>query len=96
MINIINQLFEIEKKAKDQNISIFERNFDRLNTEISDLGYMVENPLGKKYDARDTSIEANVAGSSPNPTIVKVLKPIIFHKEGEQIILVQKGIVIAE
>lgn len=96
MITIINQLFEIEKKANDNSISLFERNFDRIRTEIEDMGYIVNNPLGKKYDERDTSIEASLVGNSSSPTIVKVLKPIIFVKEGDQVSLVQKGIVIVE
>lgn len=96
MITIINQFFEIEKKATDNNLSLFERNFDRIRTEIEDKGYIVNNPLGKKYDERDTSIEASLVGNSLSPTIVKVLKPIIFFKEGDQVTLIQKGIVIVE
>ncbi|MDI9309339.1 MAG: hypothetical protein QM535_03895 [Limnohabitans sp.] len=96
MIIIINQLFEIEKKAKDNDLSLFDRNFDRIHSEIEEMGYIINNPLGKKYDERDTSIEASLVGNSTSLTITKVLRPIIFFKEGDQITLVQKGIVIAE
>ncbi|MBB4805199.1 hypothetical protein HNP38_000471 [Chryseobacterium defluvii] len=96
MLNIINQIFEIEKKSKDQNLSIFERNFERIHHELEDLGYTINNPIGKIYDSRDTSLEVNLVGNSSRPVITKVLKPAIFQKDGGEMILLQKGIVIAE
>ncbi|HCR74896.1 MAG TPA: hypothetical protein DIW37_00515 [Chryseobacterium sp.] len=96
MLNIINQLFEIEKKSNDQNLSIFERNFERINHELEEMGYVINNPVGEIYDSRDTSIEANIVGNSLKPFITKVLKPVIFQKDGNELILLQKGIVIAE
>lgn len=96
MLNIINQIFEIEKKSKDQEISIFERNFERIHHELEELGYSVSNPIGKIYDSRDTSLEANLVGNSSKPVITKVLKPAIFQKDGNSTVLLQKGIVIAE
>ncbi|MCI3936612.1 hypothetical protein MQX03_05345 [Chryseobacterium aahli] len=96
MLNIINQIFEIEKKSKDQDISIFERNFERIHHELEELGYSVNNPIGKLYDSRDTSLEANLVGNSSKPIITKVLKPAIFQNDGSGNILLQKGIVIAE
>lgn len=96
MLQIINQIFEIEKKSNDQSISIFERNFERIHHELQEMGYTVSNPLGKYYDTRDTSVEANIVGNSPNPIITKVLKPAIFQNDGTGMVLLQKGIVIAE
>lgn len=96
MLTIINQLFEIEKKAKDQQLLLFERNFERIQNELEDLGYLISNPIGKKYDPRDTSIEVNIIGNSSEPKITKVLKPAVFQKDGSEVILIQKGIVIAE
>ncbi len=96
MLNIINQLFEIEKKSSDQNLTIFQRNFERINHELEEMGFIISNPIGKIYDSRDTSIEANIVGNSSEPLIIKVLKPVIFQKDGDELILRQKGIVIAE
>lgn len=96
MINIINQIFEIEKKSKEQHLEIFERNFDRIYHELQEMGYIVENPVGKTYDERDASLEVNLVGNSSIPIITKVLKPIIFEKDGDNLSLLQKGIVIAE
>jgi len=96
MLNIINQIFEIEKKSKDNNLSIFDRNFERIYHELEAMGYSINNPIGESYDFRDTSLDANLVGDSLKPVITKVLKPAIFQKDDESNILLQKGIVIAE
>lgn len=96
MLNIINQIFEIEKKAKEQKLDVFERNLDRIYHELEEMGYIIENPLGKVYDERDAFLEVNLVGNSPRPIITKVLKPAIFEKDGNTTTLLQKGIVIAE
>ncbi len=92
---IINQLFEIEKKANEQNIEVFDRNLNRIQHELEELGYKIINPIGTNYDERDASIEANLL--NPNAKkITKVLKPVIYKKENDGYTLVQKGVVIAE
>lgn len=92
---IINQLFEIEKKATEQNLDIFERNLNRINHELEELGYKIINPIGNQYDERDASIEANIL--NPNAKkITKVLKPVIYKMQNDNYILLQKGIVIVE
>lgn len=96
MLNIINQLFEIEKKSGEQKIDLFERNFDRIHHELEEMGFVISNPIGKSYDFRDTSLDANLVGDSSNPVITKVLKPAVFQKDGNEMVLLQKGIVIAE
>ncbi len=96
MLNIINQIFEIEKKSTDQNLSLFERNFERIRHELEEMGYVISNPIGKPYDSRDTSLEANIIGNASKLFITKVMKPVIFQKDGNELVLLQKGIVIAE
>ena len=92
---IINQLFEIEKKANEQNIEVFDRNLNRIQHELEELGYKIINPIGTNYDERDASIEANLL--NPNAKkITKVLKPVIYKMENNGYTLVQKGVVIAE
>lgn len=92
---LINQLFEIEKKATEQNIDVFERNLNRIQYELEELGYKIINPMGTFYDERDASIDANLL--TPNATkITKVLKPIIYKIESNGYALVQKGVVIVE
>jgi len=92
---IINQLFEIEKKATEQNLDIFERNLNRIQHELEELGYKIINPIGTQYDERDASIEANIL--NPNAKkITKVLKPVIYKMQNDNYVLLQKGIVIVE
>ena len=95
MNNIINQLFEIDKKSTEQNIDIFDRNLKRIFHELEEMGFKIINPLGTIYDERDASIEANIL--NPNAkTITKVLKPVIFKAENGNYTLCQKGVVIVE
>ena len=92
---IINQLFEIEKKATEQNLDIFERNLNRIQHELEELGYKIINPIGNQYDERDASIEANILNPSAKK-ITKVLKPVIYKIQNDNYVLLQKGIVIVE
>lgn len=95
MKDIINQVFEIEKKSIEQNIDGFERNLRRINHEFEELGYKIVNPIGNTYDERDASIEANIL-SSDAKKITKVLKPVIYKMENDAYSLIQKGVVIVE
>ena len=96
MLQIINQIFEIEKKSKEQNTTTFERNIERLYHEFAQMGYTIINPIGSVYDPRDTSVEYNLIGNPENAVVTKVLKPIIYLEDENQKKIVQKGIVIAE
>ena len=95
MENIINQLFEIEKKASEQDLDIFERNLRRIFHELEEMGYKIVNPIGNIYDERDTSIEANILNATSSK-ITKVLKPVIYKVENDVSRLLQKGVVIVE
>lgn len=92
---IINQLFEIEKKSQEHQIELFERNFNRIHHEITEMGYKVINPIGLNYDERDNSVEANLLHANAKK-ITKVLKPVIYRIEAEGYVLIQKGVVIVE
>jgi hypothetical protein len=95
MKEIINQLFEIEKKVSDHNLDMLDRNLTRIFHQIEEMGYRVVNPIGKRYDERDASIEANIL--NPDATIItRVLKPVIYTSENGQYTLLQKGVVIVE
>jgi hypothetical protein len=98
IIQLINQLFEIENKLKEQNqIAPFERNINRLQSIWDDNGYIIQNPTGQSYNESRTDCEASIAGSlGTNMVITKALKPIIYTKTNEQLQLIQKGIVIVE
>lgn len=92
---IINQLFEIEKKALEQNIDGFERNLKRIYHELEEKGYKIVNPLGTNYDERDSSIDANILNAN-SKKITKVIRPAIYKTENNTFQLVQKAVVIVE
>ncbi|MEX2485809.1 MAG: hypothetical protein WED10_14655 [Brumimicrobium sp.] len=74
-----------------------ERNINRLFHELSQEGYEIVDPIGRKYLDTDISIDATVNGEiTPDSKVVKVLKPIIYKEENGSNQLVQKGIVIVE
>ena len=95
MKEIINQLFEIEKKVSDHNLDMLERNLTRIFHQLEEMGYQIVNPIGKRYDERDASVEANIL--NPNAEIItRVLKPVIYTTENGQYTLLHKGVVIVE
>ncbi|WP_397363527.1 hypothetical protein [Olleya sp. R77988] len=97
MLEIINQIFSIQLKSNKENLTLFNRNIDRINHEFETLGYHVINPIGQTYRNEMTDVEANITGDfSGNMKIVKVLKPVVYKKTNEENTLVQKGIVIVE
>lgn len=97
MLEIINQIFAIELKSKKEDLSLFNRNIDRIYHECDGLGYHIINPLGKAYKNEMTDVEANIVGDiNENMEIVKVLKPIVYKEEEGMTRLIQKGIVIVE
>lgn len=93
MEQIINQIFEIDRKSNELNLDQFQRNLTRIYHELEDLGYKIVNPVGQRYDERDVSIEATL--TSPKADIIrKVIKPAIFKNENGQFVLIQKAIVL--
>lgn len=97
MKEILNQIFEIELKTKQNSIQFLDRNLKRMLFEMENLGYFHKNPIGEKYTDQRTDIEATILGElESNMSITKVLKPIIYKKEDNGLVLVQKGIVIVE
>lgn len=95
MIDLINQIYEIQRKADEINAIQFKRNFERIFVELEEMGYHIQIPINKKYNENDTSIEGMLLHNNSD-MIKKVLKPIIYKKEGDSVVLVQKGIVIVE
>lgn len=97
MIIIANQLFEIKSKMEKFEHLKIERNVNRLFHELSQQGYEIVDPIGRKYLDTDISIDVTVNGEiTSSSKVVKVLKPIIYRKENGNSQLVQKGIVIVE
>ncbi len=104
LLLIVNQLFEIEQKAKKlKEPNSIQRNIDKLKVlfenNISDIsiGLVYHNPLGESYNITRTDCEASIAGSSTeNLVITEVIKPIIRIKKDNETSIVQRAVVIVE
>ena len=97
MLEIINQVFSIQLKSNKDNLTLFNRNIDRINHEFEALGFHIINPLGQTYRNEMTDVEANITGDfNEQMKIVKVIKPIVYQKRNDENTLVQKGIIIVE
>ena len=97
-IQIINQLVEIRQKIRQEKLEDkFERNFNRIFSVLEEEGYICQYPLGEKYAETRTDYEANIIGKETrNMVVTQVIKPVIYKKNREELILVQKGIVMVE
>ncbi len=85
---LLNQLFEIENKAKEiKESNSIQRNVDRIKTFFeSELlkdgqGLVYYDPKGESYDETRIDCEANISGTSvENLEIVEVIKPMIIYR----------------
>jgi len=107
-LDIINQVFEIEKKASAlQESNTIHRNVNRLREIMAhdilrsghegDSGLTYHNPIGEDYSITRTDCEASIAGDSTTDLyIAEVIKPIIRLHQGSISIIVQKAIVVVK
>ena len=101
MINpivVINQVFELQQKIAQNGLTeSFERNFNRLYTVFEEEGFLLQDPTGESYSETRADYEASISGRvTSSMTIIRTIKPIIYHRKDGQMLLVQKGVVIAE
>lgn len=97
-IRIINQIFEIEKKAnKLQETNSIGRNFRRIKQELEEMGIRYHNPTGEAYDETRTDCEASISGTSTQSLVItEVIKPIIRLEKDGFTQIIQRGIVVVE
>ncbi len=96
LLTILNNVYEIEKKAhaKDDPIHIL-RNVEKIKDAISEEGLVLEDPYGQPFKDTRNDIEASISGDkTSNLHVVEVLKPIIRYQMEGLSKVVQKGIVI--
>lgn len=97
IINIINQVFEIEKKLGAGGANTIQRNVERIKAELSEMGYDYHNPVNEKWDETRTDCEASISGTvKQKMMITEVIKPVVHEKAGGGKKLIQKAIVIVE
>lgn len=103
-LDILNQIFEIEKKLnKIQEPNSIHRNLTKLKEIFESQllsgqsGFSIEDPIGQPYDETRLDCEATISGEgSENLVITEVIKPVIRYKQGGYNQIVQKGIVIVQ
>ena len=101
-LEMINQIFEIEKKVeKLEERNSISRNISRLQDIFEHLqdgvGFIYHNPIDEPYDETRLDCDANIAGEgTENLIITEVIKSIIRIKQGGMTKIVQKGIVIVQ
>lgn len=88
-LDLINQIFEIEKKAnnlKDENS--IQRNINKMKGIMEEeffkgstiIGLTYHNPIGEDYADTRTDCEATISGVGvDNLEIIEVIKPIIYY-----------------
>lgn len=106
-LDILNQVFEIEKKAASlkethsiqRNINRLKESFENIPSHLSDVVITIKykDPLGEAFDETRTDCEANIAGSgTENLIITEVIKPIIYCQYGGTNVIAQKGVVVVQ
>lgn len=97
IVNIINQVFEVEKKLQAQQVSAVQRNLERIKAELSELGYQYHSPLHEKWDETRTDCEANIVGTVRGKMIISdVIKPVVYQTDNSVKKIIQKAIVVVE
>ncbi|MDR1984486.1 MAG: hypothetical protein LBQ28_06665 [Prevotellaceae bacterium] len=102
-IDLLDQVFEIEKKLESinepnsigRNVNRIKEIFENL---MSDSGFIFQNPLGEKFNETRTDLEASIAGNSAdNLVVTEVIKPIIrLRTNSGATTIVRKGVVVVE
>jgi hypothetical protein len=110
VLDILNQVFEIEKKAQrlTEENSI-HRNVRKLRSQFEEGfrmavgGMLVEvslayhDPTGEPYNETRTDCEASISGeSADNLRIVETIKPIIRLQQAGINLIVQRAVVVAQ
>lgn len=93
---IINQIFDIEKKITNSEMErSLSRNIRRIKSSLENLGIQYHNPIGEKYNDTRTDCEAMInTDNLQDMKISEVVKPIIYYQEDGQIHLLQRAVVI--
>lgn len=98
MLKIINQVFEMEKKAQGKpEFAAMERHIDRIKTALEEMGLSYHNPAGEKYSETRTDCEANIVGELKSDMVITdVVKPVIFEAASGSPAIIQKAVVLVE
>ena len=66
-----------------------------MNAAFEEEGFLIQDPTNEMYNDARTDCEASIVGSvAGKMKITKTLKPIIYKKDGSNVQLVQKAVVL--
>lgn len=93
IVNIINQVFEMDKKAGPS----VQRHIERIRNELQEMGYTYHNPLHEKWDDTRTDCEASISGALKSKMLItEVVKPVVHQVQDGSKKIIQKAIVVVE
>lgn len=94
VIEVLNQLFEIEKKKNQFQFERIDRNLDRLVWLFEQEGYTYQDPTGELYNETRTDCQATFLSENEPFVIKETIKPIILKTEDGVSTIVQQARVI--
>ncbi len=96
VISMINILFDLESKInKNEHASMYKRNISKFYNEIESIGFTYKNPIGEIYNETRLDCDANFLSElNDKMTITEVIKPVIYKKQDDSSIVIQRAIVI--
>ena len=93
MLQILNQLFDAQKKCENEDATKTKRNLDRMKTMIEqELNWSIIDPIGEPYNESRTDCDATLTDSSNAKVIIETLKPIVRDNTNNAII--QRAVVL--
>jgi hypothetical protein len=94
VIELLNQLFEIEKKTRQNGIDRIDRNIERLKWLFEQEGYSYKDPTGETYNETRMDCQATILSEQEPFVIQDTIKPIIYQTTDGQTMIVQQARVI--
>lgn len=95
VLQLINHVYDIERKITPNDPSNLRRNVDRMKEVLEGEGLFFEDPFGQPFNETRTDLDASISGASTEGlVVVEVIKPIIRAGTRSYSRIVQKGVVI--
>lgn len=93
LLQILNQIFDAQKKCESENAVKTKRNLDRMQRIIEqEMNWKVHVPTGESYNETRTDCEATIMEGSKANRIADTLKPLVHSLTENKII--QKAVVL--
>ena len=94
VIELLNQIFEIEKKKQQHDFDRIDRNIERLKWLLEQEGYSYKDPTGEAYNETRIDCQATILSEAEPQIIRDTVKPIIYQTIDGQTAIIQQARVI--